>query len=460
MLLNRTLTSAEVDFVFFHLAHHLDGFEQLKPFIQYGSDSSLSGMVVFPVSDQGIDLSGSVVVDDVPVIFPLSANGPLYDFQDGTLVFRHDLIKSAFYFLSGYQEWAQPQLNDQWQRFPFDRSVQHQLGVIHKPVVNYYFEWMIDGLCRYAGCHQITIGKRLPFGRMGLHLSHDIDLVRYHAWRKIVYRMAQLIGLRTVQIPRLRLLKSVLRSVVMKMHLMPMENPYWSFSKILNTERYFGFRSSWFFLQRDGSPFDADYHWHDADVRVMILNLQSLGQEIGLHGSLKSAGDYRQFSSSYLSLSQLLDQKPLGVRMHFLSMKFPDCFRDFDRCGVAFDCSLGFSRMEGFRFGYCFPFRPYDHERAQMVSTWELPLVAMDTTLLVHRGLSYDGAYHQFEILLEEVNRFHGVFSLLIHNSTFDECEHPGFLKFYEGLHHYLSQYSPTSLTGAEIIEHISSETR
>ena len=458
MLLNRQLTSAEVDFVFFHLAHHLEGFDQLRAFLSYGCPDSASTKVFFCASREAIDLSGSVVVDKVPVLFPLSADLQLYALSpDGSLKFHHDLLKSAFYLLSGYQEWSQRELADQWQRFPYEQSIQYRLGIIHKPLVNYYFQWIIEGLSEFAAFHHIPVKNRFLFGRMGLHLSHDIDLLRYHSFRKVLYRIAQVVGLRRAHIPRKRLFISVADSFLKAFQFRLVQNPYWSFSKILNTERYYGFRSSWYFLPRDGGPFDADYSWHQNDVCSIIAKLKALQNEVGLHGSIRGATDFQLLQQSLDELSAVLGEKPQGIRMHFLALEYPDAFRNFDKLGIAYDCSLGFSRMEGFRFGYCFPFRPFDHHHGRMADTWEIPLLAMDTTLLVHRKLDYDAIYSQLETLLEEVSRFGGIFSILLHNTTFDEYQNPGFLKFYEALHHYFSQYSPISLTGSEIINRMNS---
>lgn len=457
MLLNRELKPSEIDFVLFHLSHHLEGFHHIRPLLHYGRHRAEGDVVSFFASPDGIDLSLTVVHDGIPVLFPLFNDAAMYRMEEGRLLFSHDLLKSAFYLLSGYQEWSQPAVVDQWQRFPYEASIQCRLGMIHKPLVNYYFEWIIDGLFEFTAFHNIPLQRRMPFGRMGLHLSHDIDLLRYHSSRKVLYRMAQLVGLRPIHMPRKRLFHSMINILLDKVRIQRAENPYWSFSKILNTERYFGFQSSWFFLPRDGGPFDADYNLHDPDVLDMIHRLAGLEQEIGLHGSIKGATDYGHLRTIYQNFAQLLGHQPAGIRMHFLSLKYPDTMREFDQMGISYDCSLGFSKMEGFRFGYCFPFRPYDHERGEMSSVWEIPLVAMDTTLLEHRRLGYDEVFHQFEILLDEVARFHGVFTLLWHNTTFDEWQHPGIVKFYESLHHYLSQYSPVSFTGGAIVDKMAS---
>ena len=457
-MLNRFLTPSEVDYVFFHLSHHLKGFDALRPHINYSSSASKGESDIwFYATSDGLDASGLTTIAGVPILFPGVARCDRpWSMTDGVLRFHHDLIKSAFFLLSGYQEWELREKNDAYHRLPYELSVQYKLNLIHKPLVNYYFKWIIDGLLHYCDHHSIALESRRIFGRMGLFLSHDIDLLRYDDTRKVAHRLAQLAGFRRREYGASKLIKSVSQSLGRVFRLLPQENPYWSFAKILNTERHFGFTSSWYFLKKVGGVFDADYRWDDSDVAQMIGRLSALGQEVGLHGSLKSSTNEGQFTDELYYMEEM-GIKVRGVRMHFLSFKQPDTIGYMEQLGVEYDTSLGFSRMEGFRHSYCHPFRLFDHRHGRMSQVWEIPLVAMDTTLLEHRKMSFDDIFNALEPLLDEVSSFGGVFSLLWHNSTFDEYKHPGILKFYEDLHLYFSQYSPLSLRGVDIVERMES---
>lgn len=454
-MLNRTLDGVEVEYVLFHLSNHLVGLEQLREKMSYGDDCGTT--IFFPASSSALSLSDIVFVDDIPVLFPLSGSSKPYTFIDGRLVFQHDLLKSAFFLLSGYQEWANPDKVDHWNRFDYNSSVQFQLGVIQRPLVNYYFQWIIEGLLQFAAFHNLSLERRKPFGRMALHLSHDIDLVRYHSFRKVAYRVLQLLYLRKRNYSGMTTVKSIVSSIRYLFKAEGVDNPYWSFAKILNTEKYFGFKSSWYFLCSDGGPNDADYSWDEQDVKDMIVTLSRLNQEVGLHGSIRGSEDFEVLKYSFNKLSDIIQNKEFGCRMHYLCVRNPSTLLMLDSIGLLYDCSLGFSKAEGFRNGYCFPFRIFDHEKHRMLDMWEIPLMAMDATMFGHNKRSYDDVFGLMEVLLEEVSKFNGVFSLLWHNSMFDEFEYPGILKFYEDLHLYLSQYNPNGLTGKEIIGRITS---
>lgn len=453
MKLNRILNSNEVDYVFFHLANHISGVEKLRSHISYRDDSSAG--IVFPASSADFSTDNIVEFENIPVLFPVSDDAKPYTLQDGKVRFNHDLLKSAFYLLSGFQEVAKSDEVDKWGRFKYESSLQYKLNCVHKPLVNYYFQWIIEALVEYGKLYDINIERRMPFGRMALHLSHDIDLLRFQSFRKTAYRILQLLFLKPKQQSWKSVVKSLLSTAKYYFKTEDAENPYWSFAKILNTERYFGFKSSWYFLMKDGGPHDADYTWDDADVREMMKKLTELSQEVGLHASIKASKDPNILKQSFNKLQEITENEIVGNRMHYLTIDFPNTFKLLQETGLKYDCSMGFSKAEGFRNGYCFPYRPWDFENSKMYDLWEIPLVAMDATMFGHNNRTYEDAFNLMETLLNEATRFNGIFSLLWHNSMFDEFTNPGILKFYEDLHFYYSQYNPNSLTGKEIIERI-----
>jgi len=87
-----------------------------------------------------------------------------------------------------------------------------------------------------------------------------------------------------------------------------------------------------------------------------------------------------------------------------------------------------------------------------MINLWEIPLIAMDVTLFHYRQLSTDDALSAVKDLVNEIKKFNGVFTLLWHNTFFDEDRFPGIKKFYEGLLQYIHSERPQNKLGYEII--------
>lgn len=431
--LERQLTKAEINYVLYHLSMHFHIADGLQTIIAY--KQSESPKIVFPVTNY--------------VEFPDKSLEEPYTVEGNNIVFKNDLLKSSFYLLSGYQEYEDNDL-DQWQRPQWENSVQYELGFTNTPIVNYYFKWLIEGIENYCVINGIDFKRKSIWARPVLHLTHDIDTVRYYSTRRTAYRIAQLIGLRPADTKRSNILKATWRSFLEITRIKKQKNPWWSFNEIMNVEQYFGFKSTWFALPDDKGPFTADYQWTDEDITTVFERLTCNGNELGLHGPIncQKADSYKEHLKS---LKNLFTNSSSNHRQHFLSVN-QDTIKEMDRAGVTVDCSLGYSHSEGWRNGYCLPFHPFDHKEQKMLNIWEVPLAMMDVSVLSHKGLSFDEIYDICGQMLDEVREFNGVFSLLWHNSTFDDLYYPGILKFYEDLHLFFSQYSMNSLTTDEIL--------
>ncbi|MCX6254819.1 MAG: hypothetical protein NTV31_10130, partial [Bacteroidia bacterium] len=88
----------------------------------------------------------------------------------------------------------------------------------------------------------------------------------------------------------------------------------------------------------------------------------------------------------------------------------------------------------------------------RMLSYWEIPLNVMDSTLFHNRKLSIDDARESMMTILEEIKRFNGVFTLLWHNSYFNESEVPGITNFYFDLLNIIIAEKPEISTGLKIV--------
>ncbi len=418
--LRRQLTHNETQYVLYHLS----AFVSL--------DRPITDILTFPNFEA--DLRTDFRIDNIPVLFPLSDKQIPYVEQDGHIVFCHDLLKSAFYLLSAYQEYASS-ARDQWGRYPYEDSIQKLLSCERTPIVCYYFEWILAALQRQCQLLGLPFRRLSPLGGPRLHLSHDIDLVRYNSWRKTIYRFAQVVGLRPCDTSRLRLAKAAVRSLIYRS-----ENPYWSFSRIQDNEVYLGYRSSWFVLLDDGSPFPPDYSFTDPDLQAELQLIAERGNEVGLHSSIgcNTPSDYRLQQKL---LSENIVCNPQFNRKHFLSIDPSSWAQTMANADIKVDCSFGFSTSEGFRNSYCFPFHPFDHQANRMLPLFEVPLSMMDVTMLHHKAMSFDDIFLSVGSMLDEVRHFGGLFSLLWHNSTFDETYYPGICRFYEDLHTLFAQY-------------------
>lgn len=107
----------------------------------------------------------------------------------------------------------------------------------------------------------------------------------------------------------------------------------------------------------------------------------------------------------------------LGGRQHLLRW-WPGTWADWEACGLAYDSTVGFSDLPGFRAGTCHPYRPWLIEENREADLLEIPLVLMEGTLFDYMRLPLNECLEAFDRLLRRCEAVGGVFTLLWHNST------------------------------------------
>jgi len=99
----------------------------------------------------------------------------------------------------------------------------------------------------------------------------------------------------------------------------------------------------------------------------------------------------------------------------------------------------GFAEHIGFRRGTCLPFYLYNFEKNDISTVLEIPLIAMDASLLFNKymGLSLKESVPAVVALIEEVKKFNGVFTILWHNTSFSDYKYTGWCEVYEQIISY-----------------------
>jgi peptidoglycan/xylan/chitin deacetylase (PgdA/CDA1 family) len=457
------LNDSQIKHVLFHLNHVLELNDDIRSrmvFLPTGEKSRLSeftNKIIFLLSERPLHVNAIKSIQDIPLLFPLSPdrNYCTHD-SNGNLVFTDDLLKSSFYLLSGYQEYKSP-FKDHLGRFPYESSIQKSLNIIHKPVVNYYFEFIINSVRKFCERHSLTCRCRKIFNPFGFHLSHDIDKLDFYTQYYIAYKIKQILGIRKRSNSFLSEIKLLAKGIIQYLNFINRQNPAWDFDYLIETERKYHMPSTFFFLDKDVLHSDAYYRLNEPRVIRLIQRLHHEGKEIGLHGTVDSGFDEGKMADLLRGLNTVSPTPIKGIRQHRLLMDFPETIKIQERVGLQYDSSLGFAAHEGFRNSYCLPFKPYDFENDRTIDVWELPLNVMDVTLFEYRKLDYTQALKSLESILDEVARFNGVFTLLWHNGYFDEAAgQPGLTNFYETLLEKVASRDPEKKSGREVIQVIS----
>jgi len=212
-------------------------------------------------------------------------------------------------------------------------------------------------------------------------------------------------------------------------------DPYWNFEIIMEIERKFGVKSTFFFLNERGKInifkpetwklYLGRYNIGDSEVAKIIKKLDSEGWEIGLHGSYKSYEDIKLLKKEKEELEGVLGKRVLGVRQHYGNLKIPETWKLQEELGFEYDSTLGIADYDGFKDSKYLPFYPLSS------LFLEIPL-----TIMEHRLFSSDKSIEELwedcKRIIEDVEENNGVLTVLWHNRAFKEEEFPRRREIYE----------------------------
>ena len=449
------LKKEQIEYIFYHLEHHCLLNDEIRSAIVFFKEEDdpdgFADKLVFRMSSRAFSTSEVSWINEIPLFFS-EGNDESFCKQTGdNIIFAQDILKSAFYLLSGYQETDKVK-TDSLGRYPFTESVQSKLGFTAKPVVNYYFEEIIKGIESFCQRRKLEF-KRLRLSQNFIFfLTHDVDRIVYYTFNTFLYTIKQLFGYGKPVKSKTLLLKNLITIGINIITGNRKNDPYWNFEYLSDLEISLKIKSSWFFLPKDQKHVDSFYKLSEKRITSLINYLMHKGHDICLHGTVRSHQSFdnlKKIVDEFLSITQ---KDKTGMRQHRLMWENPETAIIQDKAGILFDSTLGFADHEGFRNSYCHPFRLYDFRSDSMLSVWEIPLNVMDATLFHYRRLSSDDAYNAIESLMDEICKFGGVFTLLWHNSYLLEKDIPGINKFYKNLLTEIMRKDPEVLSGGEII--------
>lgn len=434
--MENSLTINQRNYILYHMAFSVDISPEITSRFVFGSSGEEK--ICFIENQNKFDEKNIININNFPILFPGKVDEPIYTLDKGTLVFHHDLLRSAFYLLSGYQEYGST-IKDDLGRFPYEASLQSKLGIITRPLVNEYFELIHEGISSYCLYHGINYNKPSFLEKPALFLTHDVDRIDKYTFHTVKGKLKK------------KNYKDALIWFFKWINPFYKKNPKWTYGYLKETEKSRKINSAYFFLNRGIKHIDSYYSFQDKRIKELINNLEIFGSKIGLHGSVRTGTDVEIMKTDLGSLSKTAKLPIRGNRQHRLLFKLPHTMINLEKCGIIYDSSLGFASHEGFRNSYCLPFKLFNFENDKMIDVWEIPLNVMDGTLFTYRNLDHNAAMESVMKIKEEVKRYKGVFTLLFHPDFLDEEEHPGIRNFYEKvLDHFIrddfASFDTTSL--------------
>ena len=455
------LNSEKNNYILFHLAQHWETQKEISDLFCFEQSEDIKvnshkNRIIFPLSkDDTIEpIYINVLEREVPIFFPVfrDKNEPFYLDSFGNLIFTHDYLKSSFYILSGFQE-INSNDRDFVGRYKYDNSIQKKYDCVTIPIVNYYFEVILQGLELFCATHGMQFKRKRFFDNFGFLLSHDVDQISFWHWRETAYKLKQIIGLAPLIYSKKITIKLFFKGLLKLINPFDKSDPWWNFDEIIKLENDLKIKSAYYFLRKEDKTKDSLYKFNNKKIKSLIKTLIEQEYEVNLHGTIKSAENINSMLKQVNIFKKEFGKQPIGIRQHFLRFFHPQTFLLQEKVGLKYDTTLAFAEHDGYRNGYCYPFKPYDFENERTINIWEIPLIMMEVSMLNYRKLNFSEIKKSVFLHIEEVKKFGGIFSMLWHNSRLSEYENMGITGFYETLLKGIIEQEPICLTGENLIE-------
>lgn len=345
-----------------------------------------------------------------------------------------DLIASAFFWLSGWQEYTIRQ-RDQHGRFTYAASLQAALKTVAQPTVDIYREVLARRLNK-AG---IPVKRRIWGSQSWAFCpTHDIDYLR--KWRPgMIYR-------ELIEYFATNQRNESFGSRLHRLHafatdfLRPGDIFRKAFDRMIKETVIREGKGTYFIKTGAHGPNDVYYSTRHPYLRKKIKELEGHGFEVGLHPSYFAHTHAGYMLEEKEGLKDICLEEPVSVRQHYLRYELPVTPRQHKAAGFKIDSSLAFADHEGFRRSTCHPFQIYDIAANSPLDIWEMSLCLMDGTVFNYRNLEDAEAQAITQKMVDACKQFGGVCVALWHNTLWDEMDFPGWGKHFIETMDYVQQ--------------------
>lgn len=383
-----------------HMFHHYNLVIAASPFFDeqvYGTPASIPAL---PLKE----------IEGVPLLF----GEPETAWYGDTFVVHADIVASAYFLLTRYEEIRRRDIRDEHGRFPGKESLPYRAGFIHRPIIDEYGR-LLRGWLREVG---IVIREPEP-GIRKIWLTHDVDAPFYcRSFRNVIRETVKGKGIGNA----LRMLKQ------------PLENdPYYTFPWLVEQDHKvidaLGKKhcNSLYFLKAGGrSAQDKPYYnLYTPDGVSLLTLLHSKQAVLGLHSSYDAGKQPLFIRKERELLERISKQKIRHNRHHYLACREPEDFILLEKAGITDDFTMGYPDVAGFRLGTSRPVRWINPANKHLSSLILHPLTMMDVALSEEKymNLPYEEAFDYCLRLIDQVEQANGELVMLWHNDTVSELQ-------------------------------------
>ena len=367
---------------------------------------------------------------------PLLYGNPSVERVGDTLVVYADIVASAWFLLTRYEEVVRCDTRDKHGRFPGRESLPFRAGFIDRPVVDEYGRLLRQWL-RVAG---VDVPEPKP-KIAKVYLTHDIDepfycrtlrtvakrtLAGENVFRLLKYYFGRVEDDPNFTFPLFATLDSDFRAAIGNEHCQPV----------------------CFFKPGGSHFFDKPHYKTDSGgIQKALRLLLDSGAAIGLHASYDVGIVPYKIAAEKQKLEEAIGRPVSYNRHHFLTSREPEDMDFLEKAGITDDFTMGYADVSGFRLGTSRPVKWINPVTRRLSGLTLHPLTVMDTTLSspFYMALSYDEALAYCRRLIEQTGQMGGEVVLLWHNDAFNVVERTHYPmwqgKLYSGLLNTLREH-------------------
>jgi len=333
--------------------------------------------------------------------------------ENSLIICTADIIASTFFMLTRYEEIIVTE-RDESDRFPASSSLAYKEGFFHRPIVNEYAELVWDWIIT------LVPDARRKRKVYQLKLTHDVDQVRKYG---AISRELRTSG--SLAIKHLEPWKAITHLTGMVMTKWGgRKDPYNCYEELMDISEQNGCKACFYFMAGEpGSP-DTRYNVNEEGIITIIRRILERDHQIGLHPGLGTYQSLERLQLQKENFDRVLGYKDYGARQHYLQWRAPDTWRLYERVGLTHDSSVGYVETPGFRCGICVPFKVFDAVEGKNLNLKEIPLIAMDASLLSPKygSIQYNNnKNHLLNSIKQNIKKVSGTFCLLWHNISNDK---------------------------------------
>jgi hypothetical protein len=365
--------------------------------------------------------------------------------QGGRLVCRRDVLFDVFWLATGQEERYWPQ--DRHGFYDLSGTFLWQGNVLDQALASQIGLWLKQTLLD-LGCPAPR--PVWPNGKRAAAVSgHDVD---YPEVKRAIE------PLRVLARQGLRGLQPAWEVLIGARH-------HWQFPAWISLEQALGFRSTFYFVARQGSLVeyaagtpDPFYDVASHRFRALFQELREQGFEIGLHASYLAHRSAEQFAWEKRRLENASGHAITGNRHHYWHLNpanVDETLLIHEQVGLHYDSSLTHNRYLGWRRGLNQPYFPFVQAERREIRTLQLPIAWMDDQLFSMKADNPGEPLDRLTALVARAAEQQGTFVIDMHEYVLDDRLFPRWAALYTQIcRHIVERGDFWFATAAEVGAH------